>query len=107
MSIPTATRCPGTWAQPAQSRPLPDLDLSESSSQLACLGLCLLWPQCGGPAGFANRISVFALPPGIAAEAAGILLLRIMPTNVAHSKRDLSQRRPRQLPAASLSFSDG
>lgn len=109
MSIAMAIGCPGTWAQPAQSHPLPDLDLSKSASSLqpACLGLCLLWPQCDGPAGFANRISVFALPPGTTAEAAGIPLLRIMPTSVAHSKRDLSQHCLLQPPAASISFSDG
>lgn len=72
LSTPMATRCAGTWAQLAPSHPLPDPSRSESSLQLACLGLCLLWPQCDGPAGFANRISVFALPPGITAEAAGI-----------------------------------
>lgn len=107
MSTRMATRCAGTWAQPTPSHPLPDPSRSESSLQLACLGLCLLWPQCTAPAGFANRISVFALPPGITAEAAGIPLLVSMPTNAAHSKRDLSQHCLLQPPAASISSSDG
>lgn len=50
---------------------------------------------------------MFAIPPGMTAEAAGILLLIIMPTNVAHSKRDLSQCCLFQFPAASTVFSDG
>lgn len=50
---------------------------------------------------------MFALPPGIIAEAAGILLQTVIPTNVAHSRRGLSQHCLLQLPAAPTPFSDG
>lgn len=48
---------------------------NESVLQQAYLSPCLLWPRCDGLAGSANRILVFAVPPGMAAGAAGILLL--------------------------------
>lgn len=52
----------------------------------ACLSPCLLWPRCDGLAGFANRILVFAVLPGKAAEAAGVLLLITMLSNIAPGK---------------------
>ena len=51
-----------------------------------CLSSCLLWQRCDGSALFANRICVFVLPPGMTAEAAGILLLVIELADVAHSR---------------------